>query len=253
MMKVPRAGAVKTRLVPPLTHTEAADLSLCFLRDLTANINRVCQAFTSHEQSKNTTDITTNVVTNVMVEGVAVYTPDDARASLAEWLPATFHHLPQRGETLDARLINAAEDLFHQGFSAVCLIGGDSPTLPAAYLTQAVTRLMFSDERRVVIGAAEDGGYYLIGFTETHHHLFSDIEWSTARVLTQTLERAADIALEVELLPAWYDVDDAASLSRLMSELFAARRSESEIIGYEAAHTRRFLTRLARHLRLASL
>lgn len=249
MMKVPRAGAVKTRLVPPLTHAEAADLSLCFLRDLTANIHQVCQAFTPREQSK----ITTDIAINVTVEGVAVYTPDDARASLAEWLPASFHHLPQRGETLDARLINAAEDLFHQGFSAVCLIGGDSPTLPAAYLTEAVARLILHDDRRVVIGAAEDGGYYLIGFTKTHRHLFSDIEWSTARVLGQTLERAADMNLKVELLPAWYDVDDAASLRRLMRELFAARDGEGENGAYDAAHTREFLIHLRESERLESL
>lgn len=236
MMKVPRAGRVKTRLVPPLTGAEAADLSLCFLCDLTTNIHQVCHTFTSNEHSKTTPGI--------IVEGVAVYTPEDARASLDEWLPASFRLLPQRGETLDARLINAAEALFHQGFDAVCLIGGDSPTLPAAYLTEAVARLTSSDKRRVIIGVAEDGGYYLIGFTETHHHLFSNIEWSTARVLTQTLERAARVNLKVELLPAWYDVDDAASLRRLAGELFAARAGESEIAGYEAAHTRAYLTRL---------
>ncbi len=253
MMKVPRAGAVKTRLVPPLTHEEAAGLSLCFLRDLTTNINQVCQVFASHEQSELTTEITTDIETNVTVEGVAIYTPQDERASLDEWLPASFHRLPQHGETLDARLINAAEDLFHQGFAAVCLIGGDSPTLPAACLTEAVTRLTLPGHRRVVIGAAEDGGYYLIGFTETPHHLFSNIEWSTARVLTQTLERAADMDLKAELLPAWYDVDDAASLSRLMSELFAARDGENEIVGYEAAHTRGFLTHLRQNDGLTTL
>lgn len=245
MMKVPRAGKVKTRLVPPLSHTEAADLSLCFLRDLTTNIHQVCQAFAAREHKK--------ITSKIIVEGVAVYTPEAARASLDEWLPASFHHLPQRGETLDARLINAAEDLFHQGFDAVCLIGGDSPTLPAAYLTEAVTRLTSSDERRVVIGAAEDGGYYLIGFTETHQHLFSNIEWSTARVLAQTLERAADINLKVELLPAWYDVDDAASLRRLMGELFAGRLSEDEIVGYEAAYTRAYLARLRQRTGLTLL
>src|SRR5437016_5303031 len=38
MAKVPFAGAVKTRLTPPLSPEEAATLSTCFLRDMTTNV-----------------------------------------------------------------------------------------------------------------------------------------------------------------------------------------------------------------------
>jgi hypothetical protein len=66
---------------------------------------------------------------------------------------------------------------------------------------------------------SDDGGYYLIGLKAPHAVLFRDIAWSTDEVSTQTLARAAALGLEVVALPLWFDVDDAASLARLMEDL----------------------------------
>jgi hypothetical protein len=68
---------------------------------------------------------------------------------------------------------------------------------------------------RVVIGPSFDGGYYLIGVRRAHAELFSKIDWSTE----QTRRRALGLGLEVLDLDAWYDVDDAHSLQRLVYEL----------------------------------
>lgn len=90
----------------------------------------------------------------------------------------------------------------------------------------------------MVLGAAEDGGYYLIGLKHAHRNLFNEIAWSTSDVLARTRQRAAEIGLPVELLPPWYDVDDAETLDRLCEELF----SSSGLNGaYPAPHTRAFL------------
>jgi glycosyltransferase A (GT-A) superfamily protein (DUF2064 family) len=67
----------------------------------------------------------------------------------------------------------------------------------------------------VVLGPAEDGGYYLIGLKWRQPRLFEAIAWSTGRVLAQTLERADSFGLRVHLLPPWYDIDTAADLARL--------------------------------------
>ena len=75
----------------------------------------------------------------------------------------------------------------------------------------------------MVLGGSDDGGYYLIGIKRLHHRLFEQIDWSTERVFAQTLERAKEIGLQAELLPTWYDVDDAATLERLRLELAAPR------------------------------
>ncbi|CAN5868029.1 TIGR04282 family arsenosugar biosynthesis glycosyltransferase [soil metagenome] len=226
MIKAPRAGASKTRLVPPLAPHEAAALSVCFLRDTAANI-----ADTSALGG---------------AEGVAVYTPVGAEAAFDNLLPETFNLLAQRGESFGERLFYAAEDLLAVGYKSLCLIDSDSPTLPPALLKQAVDALARSGDR-VVVGAADDGGYYLIGLKQAHRHLFANIDWSTPRVLAQTIERAAEINLEVELLPVWYEVDDAATLVQLCNELFSSsgdRGARAGLAGYDAPHTRRYLSRL---------
>jgi rSAM/selenodomain-associated transferase 1 len=239
MIKAPRAGASKTRLVPPLTHAEAAALSVCFLRDTAANIAAACEESAGRAQ------------------GVAVYTPVGAESAFDGLLPRDFALLAQRGEDFGERLFNAADDLLRTGFDSLCLIDSDSPTLPTHALVAAVAELAKPGDR-VVLGAADDGGYYLIGIKGAHRQLFERIDWSTERVTAQTIERAEEINLPVALLPAWYDVDDAATLTRLCEELFGAARDTTEPHGveehgarcpeepegYDAPHTRDFLARL---------
>src|SRR5213079_2481869 len=111
----------------------------------------------------------------------------------------------------------------------------------------AVSRLAQNGDR-VVIGPSEDGGYYLIGLKLPHRNLFERIAWSTADVLAHTIERAADINLPVELLPTWYDVDDAATLRLLCEELSLLTDGHNGRAhfqgGSEAPHTRKYLAGL---------
>ena len=93
----------------------------------------------------------------------------------------------------------------------------------------------------MLLGGSDDGGYYLIGIKHPHHRLFEQIEWSTERVFEQTLERAREIGLRTELLPTWYDVDDATTLERLRRELAAPSGAGA---GYDAKHTRAYLQSL---------
>ena len=217
MAKAPLAGEVKTRLVPPLTPREAAALNLCFLRDMAANIKSVSETEAA--------------------AGLVVYTPTGAESAFDGVLPEGFKLLAQRGTSLGERLCNATDDLLTQGYGAVCLINSDSPTLPNPILIRAIESLATGGDR-VVLGAAEDGGYYLIGLKRAHKNLFNEIAWSTSDVLARTKQRAAEIDLPVELLPPWYDVDDAQTLQRLCEELLCMPSVDG---GYPAPHTRAFL------------
>jgi rSAM/selenodomain-associated transferase 1 len=217
MAKAPLAGEVKTRLVPPLTAREAAELNTCFLRDMAAIIQSVSKTKAA--------------------SGLVVYTPAGSERAFAGVLPAGFNLLVQRGASLGERLCNATDDLLKQGYRAVCLINSDSPTLPESILVRAIESLAAEGDR-VVLGAAEDGGYYLIGLKHAHRNLFNEIAWSTADVLARTRQRAAEIDLPVELLPPWYDVDDADTLNQLCEELFCAQSLNG---AYHAPHTRAFL------------
>src|SRR5258706_1054149 len=226
MAKVPFAGPVKSRLSPPLTPDDAATLRNCFLRDMTTNLFGM--------NSDGT-------------EGVVLYPPANAEGFLHDLLPDGFKLVAQRGETLGERLVNAATDLLSNGFESVCLINSDSPTLPGEVLRTAAS-LLAQDGDRDVLGPSEDGGYYPIGLKRPHHELFERIAWSTADVLAHTIERAADINLPVELLPTWYDVDDAGTLRLLCEELLLLSDGHDGRAqfrgGSEAPHTRKYLAGL---------
>jgi rSAM/selenodomain-associated transferase 1 len=225
MTKAPRSGEVKTRLVPPLTHDEAAQLNTSFLRDICASISAACCRVPLQ-------------IDEGIALGVGVYTPRGAEAAYGDILPEQFLLISQRGNHFGDRLIFAAEDLFKVGFSSVCLINSDSPTVPAERFSQAVKLLRLPGDR-IVLGPCDDGGYYLIGIKSLHRELFEQIDWSTERVFEQTRQRAAEIDVEVKLLPAGYDIDDRAALRRLCGELFGENSRDGL-----APNTRKFLTEI---------
>jgi uncharacterized protein len=226
MTKAPRAGQVKTRLVPPLTNDEAAQLNRCFLQDTGATISACCSDLTARNPGRP------------IACGIAVYTPVGAESEYADILPADFSLLPQRGKNFGERLYSAAEDLLKCGFAAVCLIDSDSPTIPAQNFSRAV-ELLWSSDDRLVLGPCDDGGYYLIGLRQLHSAVFEGIDWSTERVCEQTKQRAAQIGLEVCELPRGFDVDDYATLHRLCDELLGENARDGV-----APRTQEFLRKL---------
>src|SRR6201997_2662733 len=220
MTKVPQAGRVKTRLAPPLTPEEAAELNKCFLRDTAAAISSACSGCLQPPTAANVSLHPGAESAPLQCGSVAVYTPIGAESAYSDILPADFSLLPQRGDKFGERLFFAVEDLFKCGFDSVCLIDSDSPTVPAQNFAEAV-ELLSTREDRVVLGPSDDGGYYLIGVKKPHRHLFEQVDWSTERVLNQTMQRAADIGIDIKLLPRGYDVDDGEGLRRLCDELLA--------------------------------
>jgi hypothetical protein len=225
MAKASVAGTVKTRLVPPLTHEEAAELNTCCLRDVGANIVAAAR--------------------QVPIQGFAAYYPLGSEPFFDDVLPVGFKLLSPRERTLGRSLFHAARDLFAAGYSSVCLVNADSPTLPTQFLVETVLRLQESGDR-VVLGPAADGGYYLIGLKQFHRRLFEEIDWSTERVFRQTLARAGEIRVTVAPLPEWYDVDDEATWEMLTREIGPCRSAAHPYLnGYRAPSTAAFLEKLA--------
>ena len=103
------------------------------------------------------------------------------------------------------------------------LVGSDLPTLPAERVVEALDLLRGPGDR-VVLGPANDGGYYLIGLVartgdQAVPDLFTDVRWSTEWARTDTVAAADRCGLAVELLGDWYDIDDEKGLQRLQAEL----------------------------------
>lgn len=206
MAKAPRIGEVKTRLAASLSPETAAGLSACFIRDAAGNI-----AAASREAP---------------IDGYIAYSPADAEPEFRTLLSDRTGLLPSRRAGLAASLSDAATDLLAAGYGSVCLVNSDSPTLPTSVLVDAA-RILSGPGDRIVLGPAEDGGYYLIGLKEPHPRLFEEIAWSTASVFAQTRDRAREIGLEPAVLPRWYDIDDLDSLRRLKAELLAPSSGDS--------------------------
>jgi len=209
MAKAPRGGEVKTRLCPPLSLTEAAELYRRFLLDKIEQVRALRTASLA-----------------------VAYTPTAARAFFEEIAPG-FVLVPQRGADLGDRLANTLGTLVETGHRAALAIDSDTPTLPLRFLRQALD-LVATPEIDVVLGPTEDGGYYLIGLRTVHRDLFEAMAWSTSQVLPETLRRADAKGLRVACLPQWYDIDTPDDLARLQAALAASD-------GEAPRHTRRFL------------
>ena len=150
------------------------------------------------------------------------YTPDGGGVAGFRELGVTDAELlTQRGTDLGARERGIFANLFEAGFGKVVVIGSDLPTLPTSHIRQAIAQI---DVGTVVLGPSEDGGYYLIGLAASGPEseipdLFTGIRWSTSSALNDTRAAAERAGVQVQLVPRWYDVDDAEGLSRLRREL----------------------------------
>jgi len=198
--KQPLAGKVKTRLTPPLTPAQAAELYAVSLQESVVRLQ--------HPEWRQ----------------VICYAGE--RDYFVRRFPGV-PLLPQAAGDLGMRLQAAAADLQATGGTRVILIGSDSPDLPVATVQKGFAALASAD---LTLAPAVDGGYVLIGTRCYLPELFRDIPWSTGKVLRRTLERAAALGLAVSELPGWEDLDDVASLQRLLQ-----RSPESATAGYARA------------------
>jgi uncharacterized protein len=196
LAKAPAAGATKTRLCPHLTPEEAAQFAAASLIDTLAMARSVpcCTLRLAHPPGAG----------------------EPLSALLGGEMPSAFAVPP--GDVGAAMCYAIACALGH-GATQVALIGSDLPSLPPAHIAAAFARL--DEGADVVLGPAEDGGYYLIAATAPHPELFTGIPWSTDAVYTATVEKAAAQGLRVGTLPTWYDIDGMADLRRCMADLAA--------------------------------
>lgn len=186
-------GRVKTRLIGALTPDEAAALHEAFLADLMARLGRSAR-FSLR-------------LAWALEPGEEV--PD-----------APSRGLRQEGADLGERLHRALAAAAAE-HPLVAAVGSDHPRLAAERVEAAFDLLAAGAP--VVLGPAEDGGYYLVGVRREalSPRLFADVPWSGPRVLETTLARCGELGLTPALLPAEADVDTPRDLDRLAGELAA--------------------------------
>lgn len=192
MARYPQPGKTKTRLARTVGDALVAELYTAFLTDLAYRFAR--PAYRLHW----------------------AYTPAeiDYQAFVAKLAPQQACYMrcfAQQGPDLGARLHHAFQWTHKQGFQRTILIGSDSPHVGESVIKAAYDAL---DDADVVLGPAEDGGYYLIAMCEPHD-VFSGIPMSTAVVCQMTIEAAQKQGLKVRLLASLFDVDEWPDLQRL--------------------------------------
>jgi hypothetical protein len=190
--KAPRPGLVKTRLSPPLTPGEAAELYRCMLADVLETSAEACAAHG--------------------IEAWIALHPASACAELAQSLPPRFRVVAQRGPDLAARMHAAIAAAAAAGHERILLRGSDSPELPGAVIAEALAAL---DSAPLAIAPGDDGGYDLIGLRAPVEELF-DVAMSTGNVMADTLARAAALGLSARRVASSRDLDTPADLARLL-------------------------------------
>lgn len=207
-VKKPVAGRVKTRLAGVLGDAAASELYAAFVADL-ANRFRQTGDFR-----------------------VLYYTPDERAAAdyFDELARSDYELWPQPAGDLGTRLSGFFARAFRQGAERAVVIGSDSPTLPLEYVVEAFERLAAHD---CVLGPSTDGGYYLLGQRGRGRSLFEEVEWSTPRVLSQTVHRIQSEQATLSLLPVWYDVDTYDDFCVLNGHLEAMQASGRDAIDCE--------------------
>ena len=118
------------------------------------------------------------------------------------WDNAIYQKYQQVGEDLGIRMRNAFKDSFNEDYKKVIIIGSDLYDLSSEIIENAFIAL---DSNDVVLGPAQDGGYYLLGMNSLHENIFNNKAWGTSSVKQQTLDDLKNVT--VHLLPVLNDVD----------------------------------------------
>jgi uncharacterized protein len=181
--KAPVPGRCKTRLCPPCTPHQAAQLADAALRDTLRAV----------DASRATRRV-------VALEGTA-----------GDWLPTDFEVIPQRGPSLDMRIAAAFMDVGQRAL----LVGMDTPQLTPEILDDALTTLVGAD---AVLGHTFDGGFWAVGLEEPCATAFVGVPMSTTMTGVAQQQRLESLGLQVGNLPLMRDVDyisDAVDVASL--------------------------------------
>lgn len=190
LAKAPLPGLVKTRLAA--THGEA--FALAAYRAMVANVLDAAAA--------------SGLATTVL------YAPAGAEEAMRGLCGPQTVLAPQAAGDLGARMADAFEAAFAGGAAAALLVGADLPLLDGGGLARAASLLGAAP---AVLGAALDGGYYLVGFSRAGYTpaIFRDMAWSEPTVCARTLERLGAAGRRVALLPRLPDCDTAVDVALL--------------------------------------
>lgn len=187
--RYPEIGKTKTRMIPLLGAKGAMELH----RQMTEYLVNKCQSLGQNNRE------------------IIIYFTGGNEHLMQQWLGSNFIYKPQVEGDLGLKMKSAFIDAFNQGITEAVLIGTDCPEITIELLQQSFKLLINNQD--LVLGKAQDGGYYLIGLNRLIEPLFHHIKWGSSQVLNQTLTIAKNLNLNYHLLPELSDIDRPEDLS----------------------------------------
>jgi rSAM/selenodomain-associated transferase 1 len=181
--RYPEPGKAKTRLIPVLGKTGAANLHRLMTQKTIAralslqNSRRLC---------------------------VEIHWAGGSQKLMQDWLGTDIIYQNQIDGDLGAKMTAAFQNSFNSGVDKAAIIGTDCPALKAEIMAEAFDKLSQHD---LVLGPAKDGGYYLIGLRRSIPELFAGINWGTSEVFAATRAIAQNLDLNIAYLPTLADID----------------------------------------------
>jgi rSAM/selenodomain-associated transferase 1 len=115
-----------------------------------------------------------------------------------------YQKLLQGEGDLGTKMKAAFTSLFEKGYSRICIIGSDCYEITTTVIEQAFYLL---NKQEIVLGPARDGGYYLLGIKDAVRDIFDGIEWSTSKVLQQTISHIQKNLYSFSMLEELQDID----------------------------------------------
>ena len=205
--RYPKPGTTKTRLIPKLGEKGAADLHCKMTENTLSQVNRL----------PTSRDLT-----------VEIRYEDGDEKLFKNWLGTGFDYRPQCSGDLGLRMKRSFEDAFMAGANTAVLIGTDIPNITHEIIQKAFDVLK---QKKIVLGPAKDGGYYLIGLQRYSQpsaisDLFANINWGADDVLDKTLKIAKHSKLSFKLLEVLDDVDNPEDL-KIWEQLQNIKNSNS--------------------------
>jgi rSAM/selenodomain-associated transferase 1 len=221
MARAPSSGG-KTRLAPHLSEHRLRALRRALLADTLRTVRDLPPSLApSMSELRRGKPPGPETPSPPPVEVIVFVEPGDARAEVEALSAAPMACVPQVEGDLGRRMHAAFAHLLQTlNCDAAILVGSDIPLLTADHLDEA--RETLAATGGVVLGPADDGGYYLIGMRRMYAELFEGVEWGTSSVLTDTQRIADRAGIEARLIRPEYDVDTIEDLQRLEDDLRTA-------------------------------
>ncbi|MDR1801870.1 MAG: TIGR04283 family arsenosugar biosynthesis glycosyltransferase [Lachnospiraceae bacterium] len=226
--RIPIPGRTKTRMQPFLSGNECAKLHKALLKDI----------ITQCDKTKSDTYI-------YYANDGAAFSSDNRGEELRpvfSILGEDRIYQAQNGESLGDRMNNAITDVLKKGYWACIVIGSDVPGISAHDIKLAFRLLNSKD---VVIGPADDGGYYLIGMKKPHPPLFEGHTYGHGNVLREVVISAQQAYLSIDFLRKLSDLDIPGDIKKFLNNKSYIAKSYSSKPGllesHSAIYTKNFL------------